>query len=54
MRIREKEVNMTLEERIELFQKLNSTESLHIDVFYDILEQCDALKSNYHNYMKTV
>jgi hypothetical protein len=51
--LRKKEVNMTLEERIELFQKLNSTESLHIDVFYDILEQCDALKSNYHNYMKT-
>lgn len=44
---------MTLEEKIELFQKLNSTESLHIDVFYDILEQCDALKNNYYDYMKT-
>ena len=44
---------MTLEEKIELFQKLNSTESLHIEVFYDILEQCGALKNNYYDYMKT-
>lgn len=44
---------MTLEEKIELFKKLNSTESFHIEVFYDILEQCEALKTNYHDYMKT-
>ena len=44
---------MKLEEKIELFQKLNSRESLHVDVFYDVLEQCDALKTNYHDYMKT-
>ena len=44
---------MTLEEKIELFQKLNSRDSLHVDIYYDVLEKCNALKNNYHNYMKT-
>lgn len=44
---------MTLEEKIELFQKLNSRDSLHVDIYYDVLEKCNASKNNYHNYMKT-
>ena len=44
---------MKLEEKIECFQKLNSCDSLHVDICYDVLEKCGALITNYHNYMKT-
>lgn len=44
---------MNINEKIALFQKLNSTELLRIEVFYDILEKCDALKTNYYDFSTT-
>ena len=44
---------MNINEKIALFQKLNSTELLRVELFYDILEKCDALKTNYYDFSTT-
>ena len=40
-------------EKIVLFQKLNTKKITDAETFYDTLEKCDALKTNYHDYMTT-
>ena len=44
---------MNINEKIALFQKLNSTELLRVELLYDILEKCDALKTNYYDFSTT-
>lgn len=44
---------MKLYDKKLLFEKLNSTGVLRPEFFYDVLEKCDALKRNYHDYMTT-
>ena len=44
---------MKLCDKIALFEKLNSDNDLRTEHFCDVLEQCNALKSNYHEYMTT-
>ena len=44
---------MNNHEKISLFEKLNSDNVLRAEYFYDVLKQCDALKTNYHEYMTT-
>lgn len=44
---------MKLNEKLALFQKLNTEDVLSAEVFYDMLEKSGALKTNYYNYMKT-
>ena len=44
---------MKLYEKISLFEKLNSNNVLELELFYEVLEQCDALKKIYHEYMTT-
>lgn len=44
---------MKLCDKIALFEKLNSDNDLRTELFYDVLERCNALKSNYHEYMTT-
>ena len=41
-------------DKISLFEQLNYNSVLESELFYDVLEQCDALKTNYHEYMTTV
>ena len=38
---------MNINEKIALFQRLNSRELLRVELFYDVLEKCGALKTNY-------
>ena len=40
-------------EKMELFQKLNTEKVTDAETFYETLEKCDALKTNYHDYMTT-
>ena len=40
-------------EKIVLFQKLNAEKITDAETFYETLEKCDALKTNYHDYMTT-
>lgn len=40
-------------EKMMMFEQLNHDYVLSTDLFYDVLEQCDALKSDYHKYMTT-
>jgi hypothetical protein len=40
-------------EKIVLFQKLNTKKITDAETFYETLEKCDALKTNYHDYMTT-
>ena len=40
-------------DKILLFEQLNSNSILKLDLFYDVLEQCNALKTNYQKYMTT-
>lgn len=44
---------MKLNEKIVLFKKLCTDKDLNVEVFYNILEECDALKTDYHKYMTT-
>ncbi len=44
---------MKINEKIALFQELNTENVISAETFYGILEKCDALKTNYHNYMIT-
>lgn len=44
---------MNINEKIALFQRLNSRELLRVGLFYDILEKCDALKTNYYDFSTT-
>lgn len=44
---------MTNAEKIALFQKLNTDALLRVELFYEVLEECEALKNNYHDYMTT-
>lgn len=39
--------------KIDLLKKLNQSKIISIGSFYDILERCNALKTNYHDYMTT-
>ena len=39
--------------KISLFEQLNSNNRLKLELFYEVLEQCDAIKTNYHEYMTT-
>jgi hypothetical protein len=36
-----------------LFQKLNTENVTDVESFYEILDKCDVLKTNYHDYMTT-
>lgn len=40
-------------EKIALFKKLNNENNESAEIYYDILEKCDALKTDYHEYMTT-
>ena len=40
-------------EKIVSFQKLNTKKITDAETFYETLEKCDALKTNYHDYMTT-
>lgn len=40
-------------EKIVLFQKLNTKKITDAETFYETLEKCDALKTNYHDYITT-
>lgn len=44
---------MKLSDKILLFEKLNCQEVLSVDCFYDVLDKCNTLKTNYHEYMTT-
>ena len=44
---------MTNAEKIALFQKLNTDALLRAELFYEVLEECEALKKNYHEYIIT-
>lgn len=44
---------MEVTDKIKLFETLNSHTALRADDFYDILEKCDSLKTNYYDYMTT-
>lgn len=44
---------MKITDRIQLFETLNSHIALRVDDFYDVLEKCDSLKTNYYDYMTT-
>lgn len=44
---------MNLNDKISQFQKLNCEDVFCVDYFYDVLENCNALKTNYHEYMTT-
>lgn len=44
---------MNINEKIALFQKLNSRELLRVELFYDVLEKCGALKTNYVEFSTT-
>lgn len=40
-------------EKILLFKKLNCKDVLGVEAFYDVLEKCNALKTNYREYLTT-
>ncbi len=40
-------------DKILLFKQLNRNTILELELFYEVLEQCGALKTNYHEYMTT-
>lgn len=40
-------------DKISLFEQLNRNSILELEFFYEVLEQCDVLKTNYHEYMTT-
>lgn len=42
---------MGIKEKIILFEQLHSEENLNIELFYEVLEKCDALKQDYMDYM---
>lgn len=44
---------MNIKDKIELFKRLSSDNILSAEIFYDTLEKCDALKTDYHKYMTT-
>ena len=44
---------MEVADKIKLFETLNTTDVLREDLFYDVLDKCDALIGNYHKYMTT-
>lgn len=44
---------MNLDEKIMLLQKLNTDSILNSDVFRGVLEKCEAIKTDYGNYMTT-
>ena len=44
---------MNINEKISLFQKLNDDNVSRTGLFYDILEKCDALKTNYYDFSTT-
>ena len=44
---------MKTNEKMVLFQKLNTEKVTDAETFYETLEKCDALKTNYHDYMTT-
>lgn len=44
---------MELKTKILMFEKLNCDNILSVEYFYDILEKCNALKTNYSEYMTT-
>ena len=40
-------------DKISLFEQLNRNNVLELEIFYEVLEQCGALKTNYQEYMTT-
>lgn len=44
---------MNINDQLTLFKELNCPGILRIERFYDTLEKCGALKTNYHEYMTT-
>ena len=40
-------------DKIQLFKTLNSKENQRVEKYYEILEKCYALKTDYHRYMTT-
>ena len=45
---------MEVADKIKLFETLNTNDVLREDLFYDVLDKCDARIGNYHKYMTTV
>ena len=44
---------MEVADKIELFKTLNTNVVLREDIFYDALDKCNALITNYYDYMTT-
>ena len=44
---------MEVADKIKLFETLNTNDVLREDLFYDVLDKCDALITNYYDYMTT-
>jgi hypothetical protein len=44
---------MNNNDKISLFEQLNCNNVLELDLYYEVLEQCGALKTNYREYMTT-
>ena len=40
-------------DKISLFERLNHNKILELELFYEVLKRCDALKTNYREYMTT-
>ena len=40
-------------DKISLLEQLNCNQILKVEIFYKTLEECNALKTNYHDYMTT-
>lgn len=44
---------MEITNKIDLLKKLSCSSNIQVDLFYKILEKCEILKTDYHNYMTT-
>ena len=44
---------MEVADKIKLFETLNTHDVLREDLFYDVLDKCDAIITNYRDYMTT-
>lgn len=45
--------NEVANDKISLFEQLNQNDILELELFYNVLDRCGALKTNYHEYMTT-
>ena len=44
---------MKTKQKLDLFKRLNESKIIDTEYFYERLEKCDALKTDYHSYMTT-